>query len=127
MSFKAYGMNTNKNTPLAVSSQAAPSAPFEEVRCAVRFPLTLPVMISNGREEFAAVTRNVSASGVLFEMDRPLNPGMEIRFSLRMPAAVLGMSRDVMVHCAGRVVRCCLNQSQHQAAATIDDYRFAEQ
>jgi len=32
----------------------------------------------------------------------------------------------VLVHCTGRVVRCSLSQTQYLAAATIDDYRFAE-
>ena len=100
----------------------------QEVRCAVRFPLTLPVLISSrGKGEIAAVTRNVSASGVLFEVDRPLKVGLEIRFSLRMPGTVLGTPRDVLVHCLGRVVRCSLSQTQYLAAATIDEYQFAEQ
>jgi hypothetical protein len=93
----------------------------------VRFPLTLPVVLSSGHGEIAAVTRNVSASGVLFELDSPVQAGLEIRFSLRMPGAVLGTPRDVLVHCQGRVVRCSMNQSHYQAAATIDEYQFAEQ
>lgn len=99
----------------------------QEVRCAVRFPLALPVLLSANHGEFAALTRNVSASGVLFELDRPLQMGLDIGFSLRMPGAVLGTPRDVLVHCRGRVVRCSLNQTQYQAAATIDEYQFAEQ
>jgi hypothetical protein len=35
--------------------------------------------------------------------------------------------RDVLVHCVGRVVRCSIGQTQYLAAATIDEYRFAEQ
>ncbi|MGC9158168.1 MAG: PilZ domain-containing protein [Terracidiphilus sp.] len=92
----------------------------------MRFPLTLPVVLSSGEQEIAAVTRNVSASGVFFEMDSPVQTGLEIRFSLRMPGEVLGTSHDVLVHCQGRVVRCSLNQGRYQAAATIDDYQFAE-
>jgi hypothetical protein len=52
---------------------------------------------------------------------------LEIHFSLRMPGAVLGTPHDVLVHCQGRVVRCSINQSHYLAAATIDEYRFAEQ
>jgi hypothetical protein len=99
----------------------------QEVRCAVRFPLSLPVLLSTGEEELVARSRNVSASGVLFELDRALPPGQDIRFSLRMPGAVLGTLHDVLVHCLGRVVRCSLSQSQYLAAATIDEYKFAEQ
>jgi hypothetical protein len=104
-----------------------PACSRQEVRCAVRFPLSLPVVLSSGKGEFAALTRNVSASGVLFELDRTLQPGLEIRFSLRMPGAVLGTPRDILVHCRGRVVRCSMSQSQYLAAATIDEYQFAEQ
>jgi hypothetical protein len=109
------------------ASAARPVVSRQEVRCAVRFPLTLPVMLSSGSDEFAALTRNVSCSGVLFSLDRALQAGNDIRFSMRMPSDVLGTPRDVLVHCVGRVVRCSLNQSQYLAAATIDEYRFAEQ
>jgi hypothetical protein len=44
-----------------------------------------------------------------------------------MPGAVLGTPHDVLVQCRGRVVRCSKNQSNYLAAATIDDYQFAEQ
>jgi len=103
------------------------ASPRQEVRCAVRFPLALPVVLASEEKEFSAVTRNVSANGVLFALDHELPTGLNIRFSLRMPGAVLGSSHDVLVHCAGRVVRCSLSQSQYLAAATIDDYQFAEQ
>lgn len=99
----------------------------QEVRCAVRFPLALPVLLESGSGELMAKTRNVSASGVLFELDRPLAAGREVRFSLRMPGEDLGTAHDVLVHCTGRVVRCSVSQNQHYAAATIDEYRFAAQ
>lgn len=99
----------------------------QEVRCAVRFPLALPVVLSTGNEEVVAQSRNVSASGVLLELDRELPTGLDIRFSLRMPGPVLGTLNDVLVHCLGRVVRCSLSQTQYLAAATIDEYQFAEQ
>jgi hypothetical protein len=98
-----------------------------EVRCAVRFPLALPAVLSVGQQELPALTRDISASGVLFQLDQALEPGAEIRFSLRMPRAVLGAPHDVLVHCIGRVVRCSLSQSKYLAASTIDDYEFAEQ
>jgi hypothetical protein len=105
----------------------APLAPQKEVRCAVRFPLALPVMLSSDAGDVAAITLNVSASGVLFEVTDPLQDRLGIRFSLRMPGTVLGTNRDVLVHCVGRVVRCCISQTQYLAAATIDEYQFAEQ
>jgi hypothetical protein len=104
-----------------------PANANQEVRCAVRFPLSLPVVLSTSEFELTARTRNVSASGVLFELNRSVQIGGAIRFSLRMPGPVLGTLNDVLVHCAGRVVRCSVSQDQHLAAATIDDYQFAEQ
>ena len=100
---------------------------LKEVRCAVRFPLSLPVELSDRLEELPGVTRNVSANGVLFEVDGPLNVGEDIHFSLRMPGSVLGTPQDVLVRCRGRVVRCSISQSHYQAACTIDEYRFVEQ
>lgn len=116
------------NSGLSLSSiPSAPDKSSHEVRCAVRFPLNLPVMLVSDSGEFAALTRNISASGLVFELDRPLKVGLEIKFSMRMPGAVLGTGHDVLVHCAGRVVRCSISQDQYEAAATINEYRFAEQ
>jgi hypothetical protein len=100
---------------------------LKEVRCAVRFPLSLPVELTDRLPELPGMTCNVSANGVLFELDGPLNVGDDIQFSLRMPGGVLGTPQDVLVRCRGRVVRCSLSQSHYQAAATIDEYRFVEQ
>jgi len=107
--------------------ETEPVPPRPEVRCAVRFPLNLPVVLSAGQGEVIAKTRNVSASGVLFELQEPLPDRHPIRFSMRMPRAVLGTPHDVLVHCIGRVVRCTISQTQYLAAATIDEYQFAEQ
>lgn len=116
-------------SPLPARSQTS-SHGRQEVRCAVRFPLSLPVVLSAGEageNEIAGLTRNISASGVLFALDEDLQVGVDVRFSMRMPRAVLGSPQDVLVHCKGRVVRCSSSHNEHLAAATIDDYRFAEQ
>lgn len=97
-----------------------------EVRCAVRFPLALPVVLSTGENDVEGQTRNVSASGVLFALEKALNVGLDIRFSMRMPRETLGSPQDVVVHCKGRVVRCNSSHNEHLAAATIDEYQFAE-
>ncbi|HEY2857066.1 MAG TPA: PilZ domain-containing protein [Terracidiphilus sp.] len=98
----------------------------QEVRCAVRFPLSLPVTVCVGKRKLAALTCNVSANGVLFEVESALRVGEPIVFSLRMPGAVLGTPQDVLVNCSGRVVRCSKSQGHPQVAATIDDYQFVE-
>ena len=117
---------SNSGLPLEAALPTT-ADPRREVRCAVRFPLMLPVVLVSSQGEFGSLTRNVSASGVLLELDRPLAVGLEISFSLRMPGRVMGTPRDVLVYCLGRVVRCSLSQYQYQAGATIDEYQFAEQ
>ncbi len=97
-----------------------------EVRCAVRFPLNLTVVLKTGQEEFSATTENVSASGIYLLTDRPVSAGSQIAFSMRMPGAVLGTPNDVLVHCRGRVVRCTSDNNGFHVAATIDEYTFAE-
>jgi|SRR5271168_2604707 len=115
------------STELPVSPTDASVPARQEVRCAVRFPLSLPVVLSTNEEEFPAATVNVSASGVLFLTDRNVPPRGLIGFSLRMPGQVMGTPRDVLVHCRGRVVRCYPSQNGYHTAATIDEYRFADQ
>ena len=119
-------MTVLKRGKKSESSAHGQSLAHQEVRCAVRFPLTLSVLLSTRNGDVSALSRNVSASGVLFELDRELPTGLDIRFSLRMPGEVLGTLHDVLVHCLGRVVRCSLSQTQYLAAATIDEYQFAE-
>ena len=120
-------MKASKSAKSISKAQPSLAIQQQEVRCAVRFPLVLPAVVSAGKSDISAHTRNISASGALFELDRMLETGADIRFSLRMPGPVLGTSRDVQVHCLGRVVRCCISQTQFQPAATIDEYQFAEQ
>jgi hypothetical protein len=120
-------MEISKTAPN--DSQSGRGTFLKEVRCAVRFPLSLPVELSDEKHhsEEPAVTRNVSANGVLLELSGPLDVGEELDFHLRMPGSVLGTPQDVLVHCRGRVVRCSISQSHYQAAATIDEYHFVEQ
>lgn len=127
MKAREDSMDTSAPSKPLKGRRSRQSSSRQEVRCAVRFPLSLPAILSAGLEERTATTRNVSASGVLFDVDTKLSVGQDILFSLQMPGEVLGATRDVLVRCSGRVVRCSLNQDQYQAAATIDDYRFVEQ
>lgn len=112
---------------LTVSQRVTGGSGRKEYRCAVRFPLSLPAVLSTESEEFSAVTSNVSASGVLFITDRNVKTGSSIGFSMGMPGEILGTPRDVLVHCRGRVVRCNPSQLGYYTAATIDEYRFADQ
>lgn len=97
-----------------------------EVRCAVRFPLTLPIRVFANNAEYEAVTENISASGVLFTLNETLSVDSPVEFLLKMPAAVLGTPEDVNIFCSGRVVRSYGTAQGCHAAAVIDDYRFNE-
>ena len=120
-------MSALKPEPDDSAPEAERKFPGHDVRCAVRFPLALPAVLWTGSGEIAATTRNISASGVLFELNERLQPGEQLRFSLRMPRQVMNTAEDVLVHCTGRVVRCSLSQGHFLAATTIDDYHFGEQ
>lgn len=121
-------MEISKTTPSEEQEKTGHGNFLKEVRCAVRFPLSLPVELTEDKShEAPAVTRNVSANGVLLELSGPIDVGQVLDFHLRMPGSVLGTPQDVLVHCRGRVVRCSLSQSHYQAAATIDEYHFVEQ
>ena len=121
-------MEISKSNPSEEMSKTGRGTCLKEVRCSVRFPLSLPVEMADDKlHDQPAVTRNVSANGVLLELTGPINVGEELDFHLRMPGSVLGTPQDVLVHCRGRVVRCSISQSHYQAAATIDEYHFVEQ
>ena len=58
--------------------------------------LSLPVEMADDKlHDQPAVTRNVSANGVLLELTGPINVGEELDFHLRMPGSVLGTPQDV--------------------------------
>jgi hypothetical protein len=97
-----------------------------EVRCAVRFPLRLPIRIVTEEGEYDAVTENISASGILFQLDVLLPVDTPVAFLMRMPAQAFGAPEDVVVQCAGRIVRSYKSSPGTHAAAVIDDYRFSQ-
>ena len=94
------------------------------LRGAVRYPLNLRVtLVSEGRTS-EAVTQDLSASGVLFQVSEPMRQGQQIEFLLEIPAGVLDHSSTAAVHCTGKIVRFYRKGGAHFAAAVIEDYRF---
>jgi hypothetical protein len=92
------------------------------VRTAVRFPMKLPLRIQTTQGQFAAVTENISANGLLFVSDYLPEVNSRIEFTITMPSAVMGSVTDVTIHCVGRIVRSFLQDGQKKAAAVIDEY-----
>ena len=95
-----------------------------DLRCAVRFPLHLPVALHSqaGDKPAEGVTEDISAGGVLIYCGEDYPVGSTIRFSISMPAQALGAERDVRVECSGRVVRCSPAGDRVAVGAIIDEY-----
>ena len=100
----------------------------DPVRASVRFPLHLAVVLSTEDREYRATTEDVSANGVLFVGEELPPVESRVRFRLTMPAAVMGGTEDVVLHCIGRIVRHTEAGGKATAAAVIDEYSLkAEQ
>jgi hypothetical protein len=83
------------------------SQPQQEKRSTRRFSLRLPVSIrfsNGGVQDFTAETRDVSARGVFFYLDRKLTEGSPIEFTLTLPPEIT-LTESIRVRCKGRVVR----------------------
>jgi hypothetical protein len=74
--------------------------------------------------EHQAETKDMSAGGVLFNIDMDMTVGSNIEFTISIPAGVIGAPADVMVSGEGRVVRCAPEDGRKSVAAVIDEYRF---
>jgi hypothetical protein len=96
-----------------------------ELRAAVRFPLCVPITVSTAKGDLAAITENISANGVLFEIGEALIVGYPVSFTVAMPAEAMGTPTDVVLHCTGRVVRCTPDVETNHVAAVIDKYHFS--
>ena len=94
------------------------------MRSAVRFPVKLPIAIRNSGGEHQAETQDMSAGGMLFNIDAEMAIGSNIEFTISIPADIIGAPADVLVSGEGRVVRCAPDQGHKSVAAVIDEYRF---
>lgn len=106
-------------------SLSLPSERGVELRAAVRFPLRIPIVISTEAGEKNAMTENISAIGILCTTGEMLPVGSSVSFTIPMPAEAMGTSQDVVVRCAGRVVRSTPTESGWHVAAMIDKYYFS--
>lgn len=93
-------------------------------RCAIRYPVSLPVRLIVNGQEYEAVTENMSASGVLLRTNTLIKTGTKIEFLVEVPAGVLGFLETAAMHCIGRVTRAYEQAPYIYAAAVIDEYRF---
>ncbi len=96
------------------------------MRTAVRFPLHLPARVETESGPVDAMTEDISATGVLFNM--PIAPGLnsQLRWTMQIPGADLGSLEDVTVQCVGRVVWHGPAKRGRHVAAVIDGYHMEE-
>jgi hypothetical protein len=84
--------------------------------------MRLALHIDAGDEVLEAITENISANGLLFVSERLPEVDSRIEFTIDMPSSVMGSSKDVTIHCFGRVVRHQQQGDEKKAAAVIDEY-----
>ncbi len=101
-----------------------PAGRQSDFRNSVRFPLELYVKLKTPRGEFRAKTRDISAGGILFQLETAVEVGSQVEFAIEMPAEMLGTSSSVEVNCTGRVVRCLSDATGQGVAVVIDEYHF---
>ena len=101
-----------------------PEGRYSEMQSAMRFPVKLPVSVHAGKNDCSAETANISANGVLFQVDVDMPVGSPVEFTISMPAEVVGANADVQVRCRGRVVRCNIDGDHRSVGAVIDEYSF---
>jgi hypothetical protein len=97
---------------------------YPDVQGASRFPIKLPVAVKSEAGEKSAETQNISANGVLFQVESDMPVGSMIDFTISFPADVVGSDNDVRVDCRGRVVRSYEEEGRRGVGVVIDEYRF---
>jgi len=123
--------NGASNTPelkaeLAQSAQLGTPrrARYSDVQSAARFPIKLPIWVKSATGARVSETQNISANGVLFEIDSAMPVGSNVDFTISLPAEVVGAATDVRVDCRGRVVRSSEDAGRRGVGVVIDEYRF---
>jgi len=117
---------------VAASSGQVPATPetpalrehYSDMQSAVRFPIKLPVSVRSSSGESRAETENISANGVLFQMESDMPVGSMVDFTISLPADVVGSEVDVQLDCRGRVVRSFEDSGRRGVGVVIDEYKF---
>jgi hypothetical protein len=120
------GDSSEKESPQASKRMLQPKGrkSYNDMQSAARFPLKLPVAVKSEEGRRPAETQNISANGVLFEVDADMPVGSLVDFTISLPADVVGADSDVQLDCRGRVVRSFDEGGRHGVGVVIDEYRF---
>jgi len=97
---------------------------YPDMQSAVRFPIKLSASVKSKSGESHAETQNISANGVLFQVDSEMPVGSMVDFTISLPADVVGADADVQLDCRGRVVRNFEAEGRRGVGVVIDEYRF---
>lgn len=97
---------------------------FPDVQGAARFPIQLPVSLKSESGDSSAEIKNISANGVLFQVNSDMPVGSPVNFTISLPADVVGAEADVQLDCRGRVVRSFEDNGRRGVGVVIDEYRF---
>jgi hypothetical protein len=97
---------------------------YPDMQSAMRFPIKLPISVKSQGGESRTESQNISANGVLFEMDSDMPIGSLVDFTISLPAEIVGANADVKLDCKGRVVRSSEDGSRRGVAVVIDEYHF---
>lgn len=97
---------------------------YSEVQSAARFPIKLPISVKSKSGERHTESQNISANGVLFQVDSEMPVGSPVDFTISLPAGVMGVEADVQLDCRGRVVRNFEDGGRRDVGVVIDEYRF---
>jgi hypothetical protein len=104
--------------------------PGDERRMMRRFDMRLPAIVRLGPEndqesEFHTETQNVSARGVFFYLDKPVDAGTRCEVTLTFPPHIT-LTDAVRVRFSARVIRVesPLPSLRIGTAAMIEDYEF---
>jgi hypothetical protein len=111
-------------SPVPSESPQTAAAKYSDLQSAVRFPIQLPIAVKSQLGESHTQSQNISANGVLFQVDSDMPVGSPVDFTISMPADVLGAESDVQIDCRGRVVRSVDEQGRRGIGVVIDEYRF---
>jgi hypothetical protein len=100
----------------------------QEKRAARRFALRIPVAVGRGQDSDcseSAQIRDVSARGISFYVDSPIEQGSPIGFTLTLPPEIT-LTESIRVQCKGRVVRIedSSGNGKMAVAAVIEEYEF---
>ena len=113
-------------TPASIVASAGKggNSRYADLQSAVRFPIKLPVFVKSKTGQSQTETENISANGVLFQLDSAIPVGSPVDFTISLPAEIVGADTDVQLDCRGRVARSFEEGPRVGVGVVIDEYHF---